>query len=214
MNTIESHDDDSHQHIDETGGSIVEFQEPAQRRHNAVQLPDPKISVFPENFCKKLHQSQDKTHLVTLSGDLGELENDGLSGELLVNSAEGVDLVVNTSTLLGVEEDLDDLVAVLLGADALANDQGGEDKVLQDGIVDSGQSARTGALLLDTGTTTWRRKNAALRDEHNVTVGELLLELTSEAEETISIMIWWGKRRVITAAGPCGNPAEEGPARR
>jgi hypothetical protein len=171
----------------------LSFKNPPKDATNAVQLPDPKRSVFPENFCKKLHQSQDKTHLVALSGDLGELENDGLSGELLVNSAEGVDLVVNTSTLLGVEEDLDDLVAVLLGADALANDQGGEDKVLQDGIVDSGQSARTGTLLLDTGTTTGRRKNAALRDEHNVAVGELLLELTSEAEETISIMIWWGR---------------------
>jgi hypothetical protein len=189
----------------------LSFKNPPKDATNAVPLPE---DIRYSQTFKKLHQSKDKTILVTLGGDLGELEDDSLSGELLVDGAEGVDLVVNTSTLLGVEEDLDDLVAVLLGADALANDQSRVDKVLQDGIVDSGQSARTGALLLDTAAATGGRKDAALSDEHNVAVGELLLELTSETDDTISITTWWEKRRTNTAAGPCGNPEEEGPARR
>lgn len=109
-----------------------------------------------------------------------EFENDVLAGELAVDLAEGVNLVVNTSTLLGVEEDLDDLVAILLGADALANDLGRVDEVAKDSVVDGGKSPGARALLLDARAAAWLGKNAALSKEDNVAVRELLLELTGQ----------------------------------
>lgn len=93
--------------------------------------------------------------------------------------------MVNTTALLLVENNLDGLAAVLLGADALANDLDGVDEVGEDGVVDSGQSTRTGTLLGLVGARVdgalGAGEDAALSDEEDVAVGELLLELTGEA---------------------------------
>lgn len=104
-----------------------------------------------------------------------------LASEFAVDLAEGVDLVVDASALLGVKEDLDDLVAILLGADALANDLGGVDEVGENGVVDSGQGAGPWALLGDTATARGEREDTALGNEEDMAVGELLLELTGES---------------------------------
>lgn len=104
-----------------------------------------------------------------------------LASELAVDLTEGVDLVVNTSALLGVEEDLNDLVAVLLGADTLANDLGRVDEIAEDGVVDGGKSPGARALLLDAGTTARLGKDATLSKEDDVAVRKLLLELTGQA---------------------------------
>lgn len=116
-----------------------------------------------------------------------ELEDNVLAGELAVDLGERVELVVDTSALLGVKEDLGDLGGVLLGADALANDLGGVDEITEDGIVDSGESARAGALLDNTAGAAGHGENAALGKEHNVAVRELLLELTGEANTQLEL---------------------------
>lgn len=93
--------------------------------------------------------------------------------------------MVNTTTLLLIQDDLEGLAAVLLGADALADDLNGVDQVAEDGVVDSSQSAGTGTLLLLVGAGVDRAlglgQDAALSNEEDVAVGELLLELTGQA---------------------------------
>jgi hypothetical protein len=118
---------------------------------------------------------------------LGELEVDGLAGEALVDLGVGVEPVVDATTLLLVEHNLEELGAILLGAQTLANNLDGVDEVGEDVVVDGGQSPRAGTLLglggaravgaLGTG------QDAAGSDQENVAVGELLLELTGEAGE-------------------------------
>lgn len=124
-------------------------------------------------------------NLVVSGTALGELEDNGTAGQSAVDLAVGIESVVNTTALLLVENNLDGLAAVLLGADALANDLDGVDEVGEDGVVDSGQSAGTGTLLGLVGARVdgalGAGEDAALSDEEDVAVGELLLELTGEA---------------------------------
>lgn len=93
--------------------------------------------------------------------------------------------MVNAAALLLVEDDLERLAAVLLGAGTLADDLNGVDKVVKDGVVDGRQGAGTGALLLlvgaGVGGALGLRKDAALSNEEDVAVGELLLKLTGQA---------------------------------
>ena len=129
-----------------------------------------------------------RIHLV-LGGSDGELEVDTLAGQSLVDLRVGVEAVVNTTTLLLVKNDLEDLGAVLLGAHALANDLDGVDEVGKDGVVDSSQSARTRALLGLAGARAVAAlgagQDAAGSDDEDVAVGELLLELTGQAERAL-----------------------------
>ena len=129
-----------------------------------------------------------RIHLV-LGGSDGELEVDTLAGQSLVDLRVGVEAVVNTTTLLLVKDDLEDLGAVLLGAHALANDLDGVDEVGKDGVVDSSQSARTRALLGLAGARAVAAlgagQDAAGSDDEDVAVGELLLELTGQAERAL-----------------------------
>lgn len=101
--------------------------------------------------------------------------------QLLVDLAKGIDLIVDTGALLRVQEHLDDLVAVLLGADALADNLGRVDQVGQDRVVHGGERARTWALLRDAAAARGEWENAALRDKQDVAVGEFLLEFAREA---------------------------------
>jgi hypothetical protein len=78
---------------------------------------------------------------------LGELEVDTAASQTTVDLGVGVESVVNTTTLLLVKDDLEDLGAVLLGAETLADNLDWEDEVAEDGVVDSSQCARTWALL-------------------------------------------------------------------
>lgn len=119
-----------------------------------------------------------------LSAALGELEGNGAAGEATVDLAVGIEAVVDTTTLLLVEDDLEGLGAVLLGAGALADNLDGVDEVGEDGVVDSGQSARAGALLGLGGARVngalGAGQDAALSHEEDVAVGELLLELAGQ----------------------------------
>lgn len=92
--------------------------------------------------------------------------------------------MVDTTTLLLVQDDLEGLAAVLLCPETLANNLDGVNDIGKDGVVDSGQSTRPGALLLLVGArvdgTLRAGENAAVSDEDNLAVRELLLELTGE----------------------------------
>jgi hypothetical protein len=129
--------------------------------------------------------SEPNNRLVVGRSALGELEVDTLAGEALVDLGVGVEPVVNTAALLLVENDLEDLAAVLAGAETLANNLDGVDEVGQDGVVDSGQGSRTGTLLGLRGARAvgalGAGENAAGSNDQNVAVRELLLELTGEA---------------------------------
>lgn len=123
--------------------------------------------------------------LVVTSTALGELEHNRPASQSAVDLAVGVQAVVNTTTLLLIEDDLGGLAAVLLGADALADDLNGVDQVVEDGVVDSGQSTRARTLLGLVGArgngALGAGEDPALSDEQDVAVGELLLELTGQA---------------------------------
>ena len=98
--------------------------------------------------------------------------------------------MVDTTTLLLIQDNLDGLAAVLLGADALADNLDGVDKVGEDGVVDGRQSTRTGTLLglvaAGVGGALGAGEDTALSDEEDVTVRELLLELAGEAVLQVS----------------------------
>jgi hypothetical protein len=80
---------------------------------------------------------------------------------------------------------LDDLLLVSLDTGALAGDLGGVDQVLEELLVDGGEGAGAGAHLLGTGSAGGLGHDAALGNEDDVAVRELLLELTGE-----SILCW------------------------
>lgn len=123
-------------------------------------------------------------HLVLSGGSLWELEVDTTSSKAAVDLRVGVESVVNTSLLLLVKDDLEDLGAVLLGTETLANDLDWEDEVREDGVVHGGQCAGAWALLgkgsAGAGGALWAWQDAAGCEDQDVAVGELLLELTGE----------------------------------
>lgn len=136
--------------------------------------------------------------------------------------------MVDTTTLLLIQDNLDGLAAVLLGADALADNLDGVDEVGEDGVVDGRQSTRTGTLLglvaAGVGGALGAGEDTALSDEEDVTVRELLLELAGQAVLQVSffcpvlLFAFLGKCilriRYRTAAGSCGSSGGEGRGRR
>jgi hypothetical protein len=126
------------------------------------------------------------SHLVVRSSTLRELEVDTLAGEALVDLRVGIQPVVDTTTLLLVQNDLENLAAVFTGPETLADDLDGIDEVGKDGIMNSSEGSGTRALLrlicagsvgaLGTG------QNTAGSNDKDMAIGELLLELTSEAD--------------------------------
>lgn len=122
---------------------------------------------------------------LVLGAALGELEHDSMAGQPTVDLAVSVQAVVDTAALLLVQDNLQGLAAILLGADALADDLDGVDEVAEDGVVDGGQSARTGTLLGLSSARVDRAlgagQDAALSNEEDVAVRELLLKLAGQA---------------------------------
>jgi len=123
-------------------------------------------------------------HLVLSRARLGELETDTTTRQLSVDLRVGIESVINTSLLLLIEDDLQDLAAIFLGAETLADDLDGVDEVGEDGVVNGGECSGTGSLLSLRGTgavgALWAGENATRGKEEDVAVGELLLELTGE----------------------------------
>lgn len=164
------------------------------------------------------------TNLEVGGTGLGELEDDTTASEAAVDLGVGVEAVVNTTTLLLVEDDLEGLGAVLLGAETLADDLDGVDEVGQDSIVDSSESARTGTLLLlgvaRASGALGAGKDTARSKDQDVAVRELLLELTGEATGTFVRYEIHRMRKTrmvddkLTAAERGGSPAGKGRGQR
>lgn len=118
-------------------------------------------------------------HLVVLTWDL---KDNLLTGQLAVDGLEGLQLVVNVVSVLGVQQDLLDLVTTNQVSNSLTDNLSWEDQVLQDLVVDSSQSSRSWSLLSLSRGTTWLWQDSSLSEEDNVTVWELLLELTGQLD--------------------------------
>lgn len=144
-------------------------------------------------FSFKSYSSRFYFFLIVGNAALRELEHHVATRQPPVDLGVGVQTVVDTTTLLLVQDDLDDLAAVLLGANTLAHNLHRVDNVGQDGVVDRGQGARARALLGELGAGARRalgtRQDAARGDDNNMAVGELLLKLTSEAVESVSLCL-------------------------
>ena len=120
-------------------------------------------------------------NLVDLTLSLGELKSDSLASELVVNRLERLELIVNDSGVLVVKDNLLELTTTNGVLNTLANNLRGENKVFEDSIVDSSQSSGVRTLLSRLSTTARLGEDGALSNENNVTVAELLLELTGQS---------------------------------
>lgn len=120
-----------------------------------------------------------------------------LAGELAVDAREGLELVLEASSILRVQGAADELATVSRDTGALGSNLSRENKVLEDSLMHSSQGAAERAGLLLTRVRARLREDTALTDEHNVVVRELLLEFTSETGQLHNIR---------TAAGQCGKP--------
>lgn len=138
----------------------------------------------------KLLQPYHTTKKNLVGRGLGELEGDVAAGETAVDLSVGVDTVVNTLTLLLIKDDLEGLGAVLLGADALADDLDGVAEIGEDSVVDSSKSAGAGALLglgvAGAGRALGAGEDAARSEDQDLAVRELLLELTGQTGVVVS----------------------------
>lgn len=123
-------------------------------------------------------------NLVFSGASLWELESDGTASQSLVNIRVGVESVINTSLLLLIEDNLQDLASILLGAETLSDNLNWVDDIGKDSIVDSSQSSGTRTLLGEGGSgsvgSLWAGKDTTTSKDQDVTVRELLLELTGE----------------------------------
>ena len=68
-----------------------------------------------------------------------KLKDDSPSSKLLVNLGESLNLPIESTDVLRVQEDLDDLASVLLGSSASTDDLGWVDEVLENLLVDGGE---------------------------------------------------------------------------
>ena len=117
----------------------------------------------------------------------GELEVDTLARQPLVDLAVSVESVVNTTPLLLIQHNLEDLASILTCPYTLANNLDRVDKVGEDSVVNGGERARTRTLLGLCRTATvgalGAGENAARCNDQDVAVRELLLELAGQAEQ-------------------------------
>jgi hypothetical protein len=119
-----------------------------------------------------------RLHLVLSSTTLRELKVNTTTGQFAVDLRVGVKSVINTTLLLFIENNLQDLAAIFLGAETLADNLNWEHQIREDGIVDGSESSGTGSLLSERASgavaALWAGKNTAGCEEENVLVGELL----------------------------------------
>lgn len=91
---------------------------------------------------------------------------------------------------------LDELATVVLDTGALGHNLAGEDEVLEDGLVDSGESAgaRAGLLLVTVVETARLAQHASLCQDDNVLAAKLLLQLADEARLHAVAVVHHGDR--------------------
>jgi len=115
---------------------------------------------------------------------------------LIERSGSKAHFVFDGGLLVLVQVHLDQLGAVQLDADALAHDLGGEDQILKDGVVHSGQSPGAGTLLLEgvAGLARGLGQNLALANHDDVLARELLLQLADQDDLDLleHLLLWNG----------------------
>ena len=82
------------------------------------------------------------------SARLGELKGHTATSQSPVDLGVGIQSVVDATTLLLVQNNLQCLAAVLLGAKSLANNLNRVHEIGEDSIVDGGECSGAGSLLL------------------------------------------------------------------
>lgn len=89
----------------------------------------------------------------------------------------------NCCLLVLVQVNFDQLGTVQFHTNALSNNLSWEDKIVEDCIVDSGQSAASWSLLfVGVGASTlWLGQNSAFGTEHDVTAREFLLQFAHQS---------------------------------
>jgi len=103
------------------------------------------------------------------------------SGQFLVNDRESVQFMINVGFILGIKEDLEMPRVVELVSDASADDIGGEDEVLQDGVVHGGESPAPRSLLpLDVVFPGGLGNDLSLGDDDDMLAAEFLLEFADQ----------------------------------
>ena|SRR6266487_2086037 len=80
-----------------------------------------------------------RKNLVLRSATLRELKTNTTASQFSVDLRVGIESVINATLLLLIENNLQDLAAIFLGAETLADDLNGEDEVGEDGVVDGCQ---------------------------------------------------------------------------
>ena len=100
---------------------------------------------------------------------------------------EGLELVVDSRRVLGVQQNLLDLGATNQVSDSLANNLGRENQVFQDLVVDSSQGSGSWSLLELLGLSGWLWQDSSLSQENNVSVWELLLQLSGQSGLDLSV---------------------------
>jgi hypothetical protein len=123
-------------------------------------------------------------HLVLSSTTLRELKRNTTTSQLSVHFRVSIESVVNASLLLLIEDNFQDLTAIFLRAETLADNLNGVNKICEDGVVNGSQRPGTGSLLCEGSSgavgSLWAGKNTASGEDQDMTVRELLLELTGE----------------------------------
>jgi len=110
----------------------------------------------------------------------GELEHNVLARQTAVDGRERVELVLERSGILRVEQNFEQFRSIDGDSCPLANDFGRVDQVFEDLLVHRREGSATRTLLLDAGSARRLAQHPALSDEDDVPVGELLLQLTGQ----------------------------------
>ena len=108
-----------------------------------------------------------------------EFEGAFLTGELLVHTREGVELVLGSVAVLRVQVDLEEAGAVQAVALALADDLRRVNQILQQSSVHRGEGAASRARARH--VVGRHRRNASVRHDHHILAAELLLEFAHQA---------------------------------
>jgi hypothetical protein len=116
--------------------------------------------------------------ILNLSKDEGDL----LVSKLSVDGRKGISASLNIRLVLTVEVYLHDTLSVNLDACALSSNLSGVDKIVQNSLVDGGQSARarTGSIGLLVAVERLS-EDSALGDQENMAAREFLFQLTDKS---------------------------------
>jgi len=144
-------------------------------RKSRIKKPNATHSLISEPHLKKSFLFN-----LILGTSAAELEVDDFPCQFSVHFSESVYLIINDALLLRVQVHLVNLGSINLGAEALSDNLGWENKILEERVMHGGKSAGSGPLLGDAGPSGWERENSAKGKEDNVSVRELLLKLTGQ----------------------------------